>query len=62
MHALTFTTTLLLASGLAAAQQQRTSLDFSQAEEDPSTGELCITQRVCLANPAALERLVQPHL
>ncbi len=45
-------------------QQQIAStsfLDFSQAEEDPATGELCLLQRVCLANPEELgRRLAEP--
>ncbi len=29
-------------------------LDFSLAEPDPQTGEVCVLQRVCLSNPAAI--------
>ena len=55
MHALT-TAFLCAALAMGACEQQQpsTSLDFSQAVEDPYTGELCVMQRVCLANPAAL--------
>ena len=60
MHALTSIPLLALCIGGINSQQEifRSSLDFSRAEADPATGELCILQRVCLANPAALaERL-----
>ena len=47
------------------AQQQQiagtTNLDFSGAVPDPETGEVCVLQRVCLADPSALaNRLADP--
>ena len=38
----------------------KTTLDFSKAVPDPNTGELCVTQRVCIADPAALAKSLAP--
>ena len=36
-------------------------MDFAGAEEDPVTGELCLTRRVCLADPGRLARRILPQ-
>ncbi|TRY71110.1 hypothetical protein TCAL_15034 [Tigriopus californicus] len=46
---------VLHAQGILA-QIQQYDLDFTNAEEDQLTGNLCIFQRVCLANPEALAK------
>ena len=35
-------------------------MDFAGAEEDPVTGELCVTRRVCLADPERLAKRILP--
>jgi len=52
---------VMVSLGGARAQQNppvvsSASLDFTQASEDPQTGELCVLQRVCLANAAELAK------
>jgi hypothetical protein len=38
------------------AQVQRSTIDFSQAVQDPQTGQLCVMQQVCIADIEALSR------
>ena len=50
---------LLLAGALptASAQKFKTEeLDFTDAETDPATGQLCITRKYCLANAEELAK------
>jgi len=42
----------------ALAQLQKTTIDFSKAVPDPKTGQLCVTQQVCIADAGALARLL----
>ena len=64
MRSLSFFLTLstLTLAAVTSAQNNgnivRTELDFSQAEVDAATGQLCVFQQVCLANPEALAKLL----
>jgi len=44
--------------GGVLAQVQKTTIDFSKAVPDPKTGQLCVTQQVCIADAGALARLL----
>lgn len=58
------TTLVMMLASLASVQGQslnqvqRNSIDFSQAVQDPKTGQLCVMQPVCISDPAALSRLL----
>ncbi len=55
---------LLLPLWFSAAVGQnfkQEDLDFADAEEDPATGQLCITRRYCLANTDALASRLPPQ-
>ena len=49
---------LIFASMLSvcAAQVQRSTIDFSNAVQDPQTGQLCVMQQVCIADVEGLSR------
>ena len=40
----------------SVGQVQRSTIDFSQATQDPLTGQLCVMQQVCIADVEALSR------
>lgn len=42
----------------SVGQVQRSTIDFSQATQDPLTGQLCVMQEVCIADVDALSRLL----
>lgn len=49
---------LVLISGLANCQVQKSVIDFANAVQDPKTGQLCVMQQVCIADAEALQRLL----
>ena len=38
--------------------QQRQTIDFSKATQDPKTGQLCVMQEICIADASALAKLL----
>ena len=47
---------LVLISGLANCQVQKSVIDFANAVQDPKTGQLCVMQQVCIADVEGLSR------
>lgn len=49
---------LILMISSASCQIQKSVIDFSNAVQDPKTGQLCVMQQVCIADIEALSRLL----